>query len=147
MSSPFIDHVVLLAQDEVHWAARPCWPRGPLWQGHERGDPLEACATLLERAPHGRLGYLERVTLLLGFPHVHYQILPWQEGLYRTRDWFRARHLPIKHCAPLLLDALQRHWRQLPRDCRFAVREPTALGCVFAHQGWPAQVCVLPLNR
>ncbi|WP_397459721.1 hypothetical protein AB3464_14095 [Pseudomonas asplenii] len=195
MSSPFIDHVVLLAQDEVHWAARPCWPRGPLWQGHERGDPLEACATLLERAPHGRLGYLERVTLLLGFPHVHYQILPWQEGLYRTRDWqdfalallrqhhdldleqwqvsidpapfgrerlaaavdkalmasleslFRARHLPIRHCAPLLLDALQRHWRQLPRDCRFAVREPTALGCVFAHQGWPAQVCVLPLNR
>ncbi|MGY2182003.1 hypothetical protein [Pseudomonas agarici] len=195
MSSPFIDHVVLLAQDEVHWAARPRWPGGPLWRGRERGDPLTACAALLEQAPHGRLGYLERVTLLLGFPHVHYRVLPWQEGLYSPLDWqdfalalfsqhndldsaqwqvaidpapfgcarlaaavdkelmeslttlFRARHLPIQRCVPLLIDALQRHWRQLPQDYRFAVREPDALGCVFAHQGRPAQVCVVPLSQ
>lgn len=193
MSSPFIDHVVLLGQDEVHWASRPRWPAGPLWRGHESGEPLAACATLLEQAPHGRLGYLERVTLLLGFPHVHYQVLPWQEGLYAPLDWqgfalalfsqhndldpgqwqvavdpapfgrvrlaaavnttlvtslkalFQARYLPIRRCAPLLTDALQRHWHDLPPDCRFAVREPGALACLFAHQGWPAQVCMLPL--
>ncbi|MGY2226618.1 hypothetical protein ACW9IK_28320 [Pseudomonas gingeri] len=194
MSSPFIDHVVLLAQDEVRWAARPRWPAGPPWQDHERGDPLAACAALLERAPHGRVSYLERATLLLGFPHVHYRVLPWQEGLYSPLDWqgfamalfsqhndldpaqwqvsidpapfgrvrlaaavntelmeslkalFQARHLPIRRCAPLLIDALQRHWPGLPEDYRFAVREPGALSCVFAHQGWPAQLCVLPLN-
>ncbi|WP_369681795.1 hypothetical protein [Pseudomonas gingeri] len=195
MSSPFIDHVVLLAQDDVHWAARPRWPAGPLWQGRQRGEPLAACAALLEQAPHGRVSYLERVTLLLGFPHVHYRVLPWQEGLYSALDWqgfamalfrqhndldpaqwqvaidpapfgrerlaaavnkelleslkalFRARRLPITHCAPLLIDALHRHWPRLPRDYRFAVREPGALGCVFAHQGRPTQVCVLPLNQ
>ncbi|NWB29911.1 hypothetical protein HX886_23555 [Pseudomonas gingeri] len=187
--------MVLLAQDDVHWAARPRWPAGPLWQGRQRGEPLAACAALLEQAPHGRVSYLERVTLLLGFPHVHYRVLPWQEGLYSALDWqgfamalfrqhndldpaqwqvaidpapfgrerlaaavnkelleslkalFRARRLPITHCAPLLIDALHRHWPRLPRDYRFAVREPGALGCVFAHQGRPTQVCVLPLNQ
>ncbi|NWD09659.1 hypothetical protein HX874_32670 [Pseudomonas gingeri] len=187
--------MVLLAQDDVHWAARPRWPAGPLWQGRQRGEPLAACAALLEQAPHGRVSYLERVTLLLGFPHVHYRVLPWQEGLYSALDWqgfamalfrqhndldpaqwqvaidpapfgrerlaaavnkelleslkalFRARRLPITHCAPLLIDALHRHWPMLPRDYRFAVREPGALGCVFAHQGRPTQVCVLPLNQ
>nr|WP_218177252.1 hypothetical protein [Pseudomonas gingeri] len=185
----------MLAQDDVHWAARPRWPAGPLWQGRQRGEPLAACAALLEQAPHGRVSYLERVTLLLGFPHVHYRVLPWQEGLYSALDWqgfamalfrqhndldparwqvaldpapfgrerlaaavnkelleslkalFRARRLPITHCAPLLIDALHRHWPRLPRDYRFAVREPGALGCVFAHQGRPTQVCVLPLNQ
>ncbi|NWD50500.1 hypothetical protein HX895_21290 [Pseudomonas gingeri] len=187
--------MVLLAQDDVHWAARPRWPAGPLWQGRQRREPLAACAALLEQAPHGRVSYLERVTLLLGFPHVHYRVLPWQEGLYSALDWqgfamalfrqhndldpaqwqvaidpapfgrerlaaavnkelleslkalFRARRLPITHCAPLLIDALHRHWPRLPRDYRFAVREPGALGCVFAHQGRPTQVCVLPLNQ
>ncbi|CAD5203358.1 hypothetical protein [Pseudomonas sp. FEN] len=195
MSFLFIDHVVLLERDQVRWAAHPRWPAGPAWQGRERGDPLAACAALLEQAPHGRLSYLERVTLLLGFPHVHYLVLPWQEGLYSPLDWqgfalalfsqqtdldaaqwqvaidparfgqvrlaaavnnalveallalFQARHLPIKACTPLLVDALQRHWHELPRDYRFAVREPDALSCVFAHQGMPAQVCVLPLSQ
>ncbi|QXI31658.1 hypothetical protein HU752_030200 [Pseudomonas vanderleydeniana] len=185
--------MVLLAHDEVQWAARPRWPVGPLWQGRERGEALEAIATLLERAPRSRLGYLERVDLLLGYPHVHYLLLPWQEGLYSDLDWqgfamalfgqhhdldptrwqvavdpapfgqarlaaavgkellealqalLRARRLPIGSCRPLLVDALRRHWRQLPADYRFVVREADAVSCLLGQQGLLEQVCVLPV--
>ncbi|WP_232434397.1 hypothetical protein [Pseudomonas asplenii] len=195
MSSLFIDHVLLLAHDEVHWAARPRWPNGPLWQGREHGEALGAVASLLERAPRSRLGYLERARLLLGYPHVHYQLLPWQEGLYSDLDWqgfalalfsqqgdldpgrwqvavdpapfgqprlaaavsrdwldalkalLRAHRLPLGGCTPLLVDALRRHWRQLPPDYRFAVHEAAAVSCLFGRQGRMEQVCVLSVAQ
>ncbi|WP_241511482.1 hypothetical protein [Pseudomonas jessenii] len=87
MSSLCIEHVVLLQSTGASWAARPRWKTATTWRSHQDGEPLGACAALLERAPRGRLRYLDRVTLLLGFPHVHYWMLPWQAGLYSQADW------------------------------------------------------------
>lgn len=87
MSSLCIEHVVLLQSTGATWAARPRWKTGTTWRGHQDGDPLGACATLLEQVPRGRLRYLDRVTVLLGFPHAHYWMLPWQAGLYSQADW------------------------------------------------------------
>jgi len=53
----------------------------------EHGEPLAACASLLEQAPRGRLRYFDRATVLLGFPHVQYAMLPWQDGLFSQADW------------------------------------------------------------
>jgi hypothetical protein len=87
VSSLCIEHVVLLQSTGATWAARPRWKTGTTWRGHQDGDPLGACATLLEQVPKGRLRYLDRVTVLLGFPHAHYWMLPWQAGLYSQADW------------------------------------------------------------
>lgn len=87
MSFLCIEHVVLLHAMGTQWVARPRWQTGTAWRNHLEGEPLSACATLLEQAPRGRLRYLDRVTVLLGFPHVHYWMLPWQSGLYNQADW------------------------------------------------------------
>lgn len=87
MSFPFIEHVVWLHSAGAAWAARPRWRGASVWRAQQAGEPLSACAELLEQAPRGRLRILDRATLLLGFPHVHYLMLPWQTGLYSTSDW------------------------------------------------------------
>ncbi|PRA32415.1 hypothetical protein [Pseudomonas poae] len=87
MSFPFIEHVVWLHSAGAEWAARARWRGAPIWHAQRSGEPLAACAELLEQAPRGRVGFLDRATVLLGFPHVHYLMLPWQEGLYSRDDW------------------------------------------------------------
>ncbi len=87
MSSLCIEHAVLLGGEGTTWAARDRWREGPVWHAQHNGEPLEACAELLEQAPRGRLKRLDRAHVLLGFPHVHYLMLPWQDGLYSPDDW------------------------------------------------------------
>lgn len=87
MSSLCFEHVVLLENGGARWAARPRWQTPPIWRGAAAGESLAACANLLEQAPRGRLRYLDRATVLLGFPHVHYWMLPWQDGLFSQADW------------------------------------------------------------
>lgn len=87
MSFPFIEHVVWLHSSGAVWAARPRWRGATVWRGEQAGEPLSACAALLEQAPRGRLRFLDRATVLLGFPHVHYLMLAWQTGLYSQADW------------------------------------------------------------
>lgn len=87
MSFPYIEHVVLLQHARVTWAARPRWRGASIWRARQDGEPLAACAQLLEQAPRGRARFLDRATVLLGFPHVHYLMLPWQAGLYSEADW------------------------------------------------------------
>ena len=87
MSFPFIEHVVWLHSTGAEWAARPRWRGASVWRAQHEGVPLAACAELLEQAPRGRVGFLDRATVLLGFPHVHYLMLGWQTGLYSADDW------------------------------------------------------------
>lgn len=87
MSFPFIEHVVWLHSAGAAWAARPRWRGANVWRARQAGEPLSACADLLEQAPRGRMRFLDRAMLLLGFPHVHYLMLPWQTGLYSASDW------------------------------------------------------------
>ena len=87
MSFPFIEHVVWLHSAGAAWAARQRWRGATVWRGEQTGEPLGACAELLEQAPRGRVGFLDRATVLLGFPHVHYLMLPWQPGLNNAADW------------------------------------------------------------
>ena len=87
MSFPFIEHVVWLHSASAEWAARARWRGASIWRGQCQAEPLAACAHLLEQAPRGRVGFLDRATVLLGFPHVHYLMLPWQDGLYSQDDW------------------------------------------------------------
>ncbi|WP_236692120.1 hypothetical protein [Pseudomonas fildesensis] len=87
MSFPFIEHVVWLQSAGADWAARPRWRGAPVWRAQHHGEPLGACAELLEQAPRGRVRFLDRATVLLGFPHVHYLMLPWQTGLCSADDW------------------------------------------------------------
>lgn len=87
MSFPFIEHVAWLHSAGAEWAARARWRGAPVWRARSAGDPLTACAELLEQVPRGPVRFLDRATLLLGFPHVHYLMLPWQDGLYSPDDW------------------------------------------------------------
>ena len=87
MSFPFIEHVAWLHSTGAEWAARARWRGAPVWHARRAGEPLAACADLLEQAPRGPVRFLDRATLLLGFPHVHYLMLPWQTGLYSRDDW------------------------------------------------------------
>ena len=87
MSFPFIEHVVWLNSSGATWAACPRWRGATVWRVEQAGKPLAACAALLEQAPRGRVRFLDRANVLLGFPHVHYLMLPWQTGLYRQADW------------------------------------------------------------
>ena len=87
MSFPYIEHVVLLQKADVSWAARARWRGSSVWRAQQHGEPLAACASLLEQAPRGRAPFLDRATVLLGFPHVHYLMLPWQDGMHRMEDW------------------------------------------------------------
>lgn len=87
MSFPFIEHVVWLHSAGAEWAARTRWQGAPVWRAQHAGEPLEACAALLEQAPRGRVRRLDRATVLLGFPHVNYLMLAWQNGLYSAADW------------------------------------------------------------
>ncbi|WP_285428054.1 hypothetical protein [Pseudomonas sp. lyk4-R2A-8] len=87
MSSPFIEHVVWLHSDAAEWATRARWRGAPICHAQRRGAPLAACAELLEQAPRGRVKFLDRATVLLGFPHVHYLMLPWHPELYSAQDW------------------------------------------------------------
>jgi len=87
VSFPFIEHVVWLHSDGVEWAARARWRGAGVWRANQDGNPLAACADLLQQAPRGRVGFLDRATVLLGAPHVHYLMLPWQTGLYSQADW------------------------------------------------------------
>lgn len=87
MSFPFTEHVVWLHNSGATWAARPRWRGATVWRAEQNGEPLAACAQLLDQAPRGRVRFLDRASVLLGFPHVHYLMLPWQTGLYRQADW------------------------------------------------------------
>lgn len=87
MSFPFIEHLVWLHSAGAVWAARPRWRGASVWRAQQAGEPLGACAELLDQAPRGRVHFLDRATVLLGFPHVCYLMLPWQTGLYSTSDW------------------------------------------------------------
>lgn len=87
MSFPFIEHVVWLHSTGAAWAARQRWRGAAVWHGQQNGEPLGACAHVLEQAPRGRVRFLDRATVLLGFPHVHYLMLPWQPGLISPSDW------------------------------------------------------------
>ncbi|WP_200846630.1 hypothetical protein [Pseudomonas pisciculturae] len=87
MSFPFIEHVVWLHSTGAAWAARQRWRGAQIWHGQQADEPLGACAELLEQAPRGRVRFLDRATVLLGFPHVHYLMLPWQAGLNSPADW------------------------------------------------------------
>lgn len=87
MSFPFTEHVVWLHNSGATWAARPRWRGATVWRVDQAGEPLAACAQLLEQAPRGRVRFLDRANVLLGFPHVHYLMLPWQTGLHRQVDW------------------------------------------------------------
>lgn len=87
MSFPFIEHVVWLHSAGAEWAARARWRGSSIWRAQQTADPLAACAELLAQAPRGRVRFLDRATVLLGFPHVHYLMLPWQTGLNSQGDW------------------------------------------------------------
>jgi hypothetical protein len=87
VSFPFIEHVVWLHRDAAEWAARARWRGAPVWHAQCQGTPLAACAELLEQAPRGRVKFLDRATVLLGYPHVHYLLLPWQPEVYSAQDW------------------------------------------------------------
>jgi len=87
VSSLCIEHVMLLQDSGAFWAARPRWQHGQVWRAEASGEPLAACASLLAQAPRGRLRYLDRISVLLGFPHVHYWMLAWQPGLFSQADW------------------------------------------------------------
>ncbi|TFY90141.1 hypothetical protein DYL59_09660 [Pseudomonas kairouanensis] len=69
------------------WAARQRWRGAAVRHAQQAGEPLGACAELLEQVPRGRVGFLDRATVLLGFPHVHYLMLPWQAGLNSAAEW------------------------------------------------------------
>ena len=136
-------------------------------------------------------GLVTLISVLLGFPHVHYLMLPWQDGLYSPDDWqgfaratflqdagvdpaqcqvqiasapfgaarlavatplellralrllFRAQHLPLGACLPLLTATAQRYWQQLPADGVLAVPEASALSCLYLHGGEATQACAL----
>ena len=107
MSFPFIEHVVWLHSDGAEWAARPRWRDATVWRAQQAGEPLGACAELLEQAPRGRVGFLDRATVLLGFPHVHYLMLPWQTGLYSSDDWQGFAEATFSQQAGLDLPAWQ----------------------------------------
>lgn len=87
MSFPFIEHVVWLHSAGAEWAARARWRGASIWRAQQTADPLAACAELLAQAPRGRVRFLDRATVLLGFPHVHYLMLPWQTGLNSQDEW------------------------------------------------------------
>lgn len=87
MFFPFNEHVVWLHSSGAEWAARPRWRGATIWHAQQQDQPLAACAELLAQAPRGRVRFLDRATVLLGFPHVHYLMLPWQPDLYSQEDW------------------------------------------------------------
>jgi hypothetical protein len=87
VSFPFIEHVVWLHSSGAVWASRPRWRGATVWRAEQAGEPLAACAELLAQAPRGRVRFLDRANVLLGFPHVHYLMLPWQADLHRQSDW------------------------------------------------------------
>ena len=92
MSFPFIEHVVWLHSAGAEWAARARWRGSTIWRAQHTAEPLAACAELLEQAPRSRVRFMDRATVLLGFPHVHYLMLPWQTGLYSQADWQSFAH-------------------------------------------------------
>ena len=193
MSFPFIEHVVWLHSSGAVWAARPRWRGATVWRAEQAGEPLAACAELLAQAPRGRVRFLDRASVLLGFPHVQYLMLPWQDRLYSPDDWqgfaratflqdagvdpaqcqvqiasapfgaarlavatplellhalrllFRAQHLPLGTCLPLLTATAQRYWQHLPADGVLAVPEASALSCLYLHGGEATQACALPV--
>lgn len=87
MSSLSIDHLVMVEQDRVSWVAQGRLPATAPWRECLSGTPLEACARLLDDVPRGRLRSLDSATVLLGFPHVQYLVVPWQAGLYTPAHW------------------------------------------------------------
>ena len=107
MSFPFIEHVAWLHSAGAEWAARARWRGAPVWRARSAGDPLTACAELLEQVPRGPVRFLDRATLLLGFPYVHYLMLPWQTGLYSSDDWQGFAEATFSQQAGLDLPAWQ----------------------------------------
>lgn len=99
MSFPFIEHVMWLHSAGASWAARPRWRGATVWRAQQVGEPLGACAELLAQAPRGRVQFLDRATVLLGFPHVHYLMLPWQSGLNSPADWQGFAEATFNHHA------------------------------------------------
>lgn len=88
MLSPFTDHLVVIDDQGVSWTTgNDLRQPATRWHSVETGDPLAACATLLDEVPRSALPYLDRATLVLGYPHVQYLMLPWQENLYSPADW------------------------------------------------------------
>lgn len=79
MSSLSVEVIARLDDSGVHWAARGLAPRrGAVLQGHAPGGWAEACAAALAAMPRGRLRRFDRIAVWLGFPYVHYAVLPWQ---------------------------------------------------------------------
>lgn len=88
MLSPFTDHLVVIDDLGVSWATgNDLQHPATRWHSTETGEPLAACAALLDEVPRAALPYLDRATLVLGYPHVQYLMLPWQENLYSPADW------------------------------------------------------------
>lgn len=88
MLSLFTEHLILLDDDKVTWACgKHLQSSYCAWHEHETGEPLAACAALMDRVPRAFIHYLDRITLVLGFPHVQYLMVPWQENLYNPADW------------------------------------------------------------
>lgn len=88
MLSPFTDHLVLVDDQSVSWTTGKDLQQPTIrWHSGETGEPLAACAALLDEVPRAALPYLDRATLVLGHPHVQYLMLPWQENLYSPADW------------------------------------------------------------
>jgi len=87
VSSLVTEHLIVVHEQQVEWATRLPWTHKSIWREQAAGDVLEACAALLKHAPRGRLRRFDRVTALLGFPHVSYADLPWTDGLYSEADW------------------------------------------------------------
>lgn len=88
MLSLFTEHLVMLDDNKVTWACgKYLQDADCAWHEHEVDEPLAACAALMDRVPRAVVRYLDRITLVLGFPHVQYLMLPWQENLYSRADW------------------------------------------------------------
>lgn len=109
MSSLCTEHVVLLEHHGARWAARSRWKPDSVWREQVNDAPLSACATLLEQAPRGRLRWFDQATVLLGFPHVHYLMLPWQAGLYKAADWQGLAELAFSQQAGFDMQQWQVH--------------------------------------
>ncbi|TAL53581.1 hypothetical protein [Pandoraea sp.] len=95
MSFPWIEHTAVLtgAAGLVSTPAR-VWPRQAVAgktvasSTCPAGDALAGLDALLGAAGRGQVWRgLDRLNVLLGFPHVHYMVLPWQAGLATQAQW------------------------------------------------------------
>lgn len=97
MSFPWINHIALLG-DGIKLLSIPDGKPGDAVVARAGGDLLQSFDTLLGAAPRGKFRRLDTLTVLAGFPHVHYTVLPWQDALVRLDERKAyARGLLIEH--------------------------------------------------